>query len=83
MSEVVSDIRTMVATLVEAQPGAIGLDASLGELPGWGSLPALQLLAMIEKRFGVALEVREFLRLGSVVALADAVVGRLGTSRAT
>jgi acyl carrier protein len=85
-SRVSATVSAVVVGLVEQAalqpPGEVSPATRFAELPGWGSLSALRLLAALEARLAVRLDLREYLAIQDVDGLVDAVTAAL-SHRAT
>ena len=73
MPEVLTEITGMVSQVVDLPGEEISTDSRFDTLPEWSSYAALRLLTGIEQRFGVRLNLREYLSIRDVGGLADAV----------
>ena len=81
MPEVSPDIVDLVEAAVEQPVGEVLPTTRFDELPGWGSLSALRLLAALEARLAVRLDLREYLAIQDVGGLVRAVTAALATIR--
>jgi acyl carrier protein len=73
MSEVLTEVVDLVAEVVELPADRISATSRFDALGDWGSYAALRLLAEVEVRFGVRLDLRHYLAIEVVGDLADAV----------
>lgn len=73
MSEVLTEVVDLVAEAAELPVDRISATSRFDELGEWGSFAALRLLAGVEGRFGVRLDLRDYLAIEHVGGLADAV----------
>jgi acyl carrier protein len=82
MPEVSSVVADLVTEAVEQPVGEVVPTTRFDELPGWGSLSALRLLAALEARLAVRLDLREYLVIqdvGGLVAAVTVALGPVGT----
>ncbi|MEV5716970.1 phosphopantetheine-binding protein [Amycolatopsis mediterranei] len=84
MPEVSSVVVDLVTEAVGQPVAEVVPTTRFGELPGWGSLSALRLLAALEARLAVRLDLREYLAIQDVGGLVNAVTvvlarGQVGT----
>jgi acyl carrier protein len=82
MPEVSSVVADLVTEAVEQPVGEVVPATRFDELPGWGSLSALRLLATLEARLAVRLDLREYLAIqdvGGLVAAVTVALGPVGT----
>ena len=73
MSEVLTEVTCLVAEVAEVPAEQVRASSRFDELGAWGSFAALRLLAGVETRFGVRLDLRDYLAIEHVGGLADAV----------
>lgn len=77
MPEVLSDIVDLVEEAAQQPAGQVSPATRFDELHGWGSLSALRLLAALEARLAVRLDLREYLAIQDVDGLVSAVTAAL------
>ena len=73
MQDIESDIRNLVAEIIEKEPAEIKSDARFVEDLGVDSMMALEILAGIEKKYKIAIpeeKLAEFKTLDSIVGIA-------------
>jgi acyl carrier protein len=73
MSDLEVELSRMVAVVVDRPPGTINPEGRFEEFGNWSSLAALRLLSMIEQHLGVTFDLREYVQIETVDALAAAV----------
>jgi acyl carrier protein len=76
MSEVLPEVVDLVAEVAGVPPAEISAASRFDGLDAWGSFAALRLLAGVEDRFGVRLNLRDYLAIEHVGGLVDAVAGQ-------
>jgi acyl carrier protein len=67
------DLVTRFEQLCESPPGSLDSSAVIEELPGWGSLQFLGLLAMIDEAYGVSVKPRQLLKCSTIGELAELI----------
>lgn len=73
MQDIESDMRNLVAEIIEKAPSEIKSDDRLVEDLGVDSMMALEILAGIEKKYKITIpeeKLAEFITLGSIIAIA-------------
>lgn len=73
MQNIESDMRNLVAEIIEKAPDEIKSDDRLVEDLGVDSMMALEILAGIEKKYKITIpeeKLAEFITLGSIIAIA-------------
>jgi acyl carrier protein len=73
MQDIESDMRNLVAEIIEKAPSEIKSDDRLIEDLGVDSMMALEILAGIEKKYKITIpeeKLAEFITLGSIIAIA-------------
>jgi acyl carrier protein len=83
MTEFFSALCALVARVVDPPPQRVEEDTRFEEIGNWSSLTALRLLANVEDRFRVSLDLRDFLAVETVGELADVVRIQRGDTRST
>ena len=73
MTDVANVLRTLVARAVDAPVERVEDGARFEQLGNWSSLAALRLLASVEDRFRVSLDLRHYLAIETVAELTEAV----------
>lgn len=66
-------VRAIVAEISRQDLSSIGPDADLVEVLSVDSLQGLQILAAVEKRFGIRLADEELIKMRTIAAIVDAV----------
>lgn len=64
---------TLVARFCAVPADRITADTRFDRLGGWGSLAALQLLAVLEREYGVELDLEQYMRIPTIGELAEHV----------
>ncbi|GHB09616.1 MULTISPECIES: acyl carrier protein [Streptomyces] len=82
MPDVMSTLPGLVARVTRHPADEITADSRFSGLGRWGSLVAVRLLANIEQTYGVRLDLRDYLKIGTVGELADEISRHLA-ARAT
>jgi acyl carrier protein len=77
MSEILADLRPLVARAVDAPPAGVDAATRFEQVANWSSLAALSLLTNLESRFGVTLDLREYFQVETVGELAGLVQARI------
>ena len=65
--------------LFEIDPGNLGLESSIHDIPTWDSLTLLGLIAMIDEHYGVILAPKEVLACQTIGELLMLLDGKLAT----
>jgi len=73
VSEVLTELSGLVGQVTDQPDEEISAEVRFDTLAEWGSFAALRLLAGIEQRFGVRLNLEEYFAIRDVGGLADAV----------
>ena len=68
-----AQVREIIATISRQDLASVQVDDSLVEVLGVDSLQGLQILAAVEKRFGVRLPDEELIRMRTIGAIVAAV----------
>jgi acyl carrier protein len=73
MSDVLTDLVPLVAEVSRTRPHEVTGSSRFEQLAEWGSMAALRLLAQVEPRWGVRLDLRRYLATETVAELADVI----------
>jgi acyl carrier protein len=73
-------LRSMIATVTDIPRDQIDRAVRFDELVPWSSLPALQLLASIEREYQIEFDVREYLEIETLAGLARVISERVSGS---
>ncbi len=68
-----TQVREIIAAISRQDLSPVGIDDNLVEALGVDSLQGLQILAAVEKRFGIRLPDEELIRMRTVGAIVSAV----------
>ncbi|MFJ1806386.1 MULTISPECIES: acyl carrier protein [unclassified Streptomyces] len=66
----------LVARVARRPAEQLGADTRFEEIGSWGSLSAMRLLAVVEQTYGVQLDLRTYMKFGTIGELAGEI-GRL------
>jgi acyl carrier protein len=73
MPSIETQVRAIIATISRQDLSSVRIDDSLVEVLGVDSLQGLQILAAVEKRFGIRLPDEELIRMRTIGAIVAAV----------
>ncbi len=80
MPDVMTDLVPLVARVARCPAHEISEDSRFAGIAGWGSLSAMRLLASVESNYAIRLDLRAYLRIETVGALARTIADQTVTS---
>ena len=75
--QIVQDVREIAAKTLGVPVTLVETDTSIRELPGVESIKMLQIIAKVERKYGVQFEDEIIFSIGTIVELASLVEARL------
>jgi acyl carrier protein len=83
MKEVLDRLQPLVIRTVRVDSDVVSPQSRFEEIPGWSSLRALRLFALVETEFDVQLDLRTYLATETVVELAALIARSVEIDAAT
>ncbi|GAA3816091.1 hypothetical protein GCM10022226_41040 [Sphaerisporangium flaviroseum] len=78
MHDTLAGLTRLIVLVTREQDRPITADSRFEALGNWSSMTALRLLTLIEQRWGIALDLREYFAIETVGGLLDAIARASG-----
>lgn len=66
-------VETIIAEVLGIPPGQVVPSLSIGDIPEWGSMAQMGIIAALEQRLGIEIPIEDLFDLTNVQALIDEV----------
>lgn len=77
-TEIMAQVQEIFRTVLKNQAVVLTEETTAEDVPGWDSLTHVELIATIEKHFGIRFSIREMLSWKTVGKMVDCVAKKIG-----
>ncbi len=77
-SEILSKVQAIFRTVLKNEAVILDDETTAEDVPGWDSLTHVELIATIEKDFGIRFSIREMLSWKTVGKMVDCIAKKIG-----
>ena len=77
-SEIMMQVQEIFRTVLKNESVVLSDETTAEDVPGWDSLTHVELIATIEKHFGIRFSIREMLSWKTVGKMVDCVAKKIG-----
>ena len=74
MSEILTEVRNVIAGVLHVDPVTVTEDLSVGDVPQWGSMAQMEIIVALQNKFGIKIPMEDLFDLTSVGDLVAEVV---------
>ena len=77
-TEIMTQVQEIFRTVLKNESVVLSDETTAEDVPGWDSLTHVELIATIEKHFGIRFSIREMLSWKTVGKMVDCVAKKIG-----
>jgi acyl carrier protein len=77
-TEIMAQVQEIFRTVLKNEAVVLTEETTAEDVPGWDSLTHVELIATIEKHFGIRFSIREMLSWKTVGKMVDCVAKKIG-----
>lgn len=77
-TEIMAQVQEIFRTVLKNETVVLTEETTAEDVPGWDSLTHVELIATIEKHFGIRFSIREMLSWKTVGKMVDCVAKKIG-----